>query len=275
MKKWTVRLLIAIVAMAWLVIAFTPFFFAVVTSLKTQMELFTGNVFTLPKRIYWGNYLEILTTGTLFRYLRNSAVVVGISLVLTLAASAGAAYPLARFSFRGKQPMNLTVLAGMAIPLHATLIPVFLMSRDIGLYDTLWALIGPYVAFNIPMSAFILTGFMKTIPREMEEAAEIDGCGRFRTFFMVVLPLSAPGMATLAIYNSVMMWNEFIFALVLTQSTSVRTLPLSIWEYQGQYTSNQPMILAALTLSALPIVLAFAIGQDRLIRGMMAGAVKG
>ena len=275
MKRRTVRALISVIVLLWLVIAFLPFFFMIVTSLKEQKEVFSGSVFRLPQRFYLGNYWEILTTGTIFRYLMNSVTVVGVSLVLTLAASAGAAYPLARFVFRAKPALNLVVLAGMAIPLHATLIPVFLLSKNIKLYDTLWALVGPYVAFNIPMSAFILTGFMKSIPREMDEAAEIDGCGRFRAFFQVILPLSAPGMSTLAIYNSVMMWNEFIFALVLTQSTSVRTLPLSIWEYQGQYTANQPMILAALTLIALPIVFAFILGQERLIKGMMAGAVKG
>jgi raffinose/stachyose/melibiose transport system permease protein len=275
MKKWSVRLIIALVAALWAVIAFTPFLFMVLTSLKEQKEVFSGGVFTLPQAPHLRNYIEILTKGTFFRYMGNSLFVVSISLVLTLAASAFAAYPLARFVFRGKKPLYLIILAGMAIPLHATLIPVFLMSKNVGTYDTLWALIGPYVAFNIPMSAFILTGFMKTIPCEMEEAAEIDGCGKFRTFFKVILPLSVPGMATLAIYNSVMNWNDFIFALVLTQSVSVRPLPLSVWEYQGQYSARQPIMMAALTLSALPIVLAFVVGQDKLIKGMMAGAVKG
>lgn len=275
MKKWISRGIIAIVALIWLVIAFTPFFFMVMTSFKQKTEMFTSGIFSMPKSLYWGNYIEILTKGTFFRYLGNSVFVVGVSLILTLAISTCAAYPLGRFIFRGKRALYTIVLAGMAIPLHATLIPVFLMSKKIGTYDTLWALIGPYVAFNIPMSAFILTGFIKTIPHDMEEAAEIDGCGKFRIFVKVILPLSLPGMATLAIYNSVTMWNEFIFALVLTQSTSVRTLPLSIWEYQGQYTANQPMILAALTLSALPVIVTFIIGQDKLIKGMMAGAIKG
>ena len=275
MKKWSARLTVAFFALLWAAVAFVPFFFMVTTSFKQQKELYTSGVFTMPKAFYIGNYIDILTKGTFFRYLGNSVFVVGIALVLTLTVSAFAAYPLARFTFRAQKPLNLIILAGMAIPLHATLIPVFLLSKNIGVYDTLWALIGPYVAFNIPMSAFILTGFMKIIPKEMEEAAEIDGCGKFRSFFKVILPLSVPGMATLAIYNSVMMWNEFIFALVLTQSVSVRTLPLSIWEYQGQYSANQPMIMAALTLSALPIVITFIIGQDKLIKGMMAGAVKG
>lgn len=275
MKKAVIRGVVGILALFWLMIAALPFLYMILTSLKQQQELFTSGMFSLPKSFYLGNFTEVLTKGSFPRYLYNSLYVVGISLLLTLSVSALAAYPLSRFVFRGSKGIYLLILAGMAIPLHATLIPVFLMSKNIGIYDTHWALIGPYVAFNTPMSAFILTGFMKGIPGELEEAAEIDGCNKLRTFFSVILPLSVPGMATLAIYNSVMMWNEFVFALVLTQSIQVRTLPLSIWEYQGQYSANQTMIMAVLTLSALPMMLAFAIGQERLIKGMMAGAVKG
>jgi raffinose/stachyose/melibiose transport system permease protein len=275
MKKITLRVLVGILLLFWAMITVTPFFYMIMTSLKQQKELFTSGMFALPKSFYLGNYVDVLTKGTFPRYVGNSLFVVGISLFLTLATSAFAAYPLSRFVFRGSKALYVLILAGMAIPLHATLIPVFLMSKNIGIYDTHWALVGPYVAFNVPMSVFILTGFMKGIPTELEEAAEIDGCGKIRTFFNVILPLSVPGMATLAIYNSVMMWNEFIFALVLTQSVNIRTLPLSIWEYQGQYSANQTMIMTALTLSSLPMILAFVIGQERLIKGMMAGAVKG
>ena len=116
---------------------------------------------------------------------------------------------------------------------------------------------------------------MSNIPKELEEAAEIDGCNKYRIFYNVILPLSKPGLVTLAIYNGVAIWNEFSFTLVLTQSTKNRTLPLALWEYQGQYTMNVPMIMAVLTISMLPMLVAFAIGQDKLIKGMMAGAVKG
>ena len=274
-KKIMLRTFIALLATLWTVIAFAPFFFMVFTSFKDKFELFSGGVFALPNALRWSNYNQVITRGTFFRYVLNSVIVVSGSLVLTLFASAFAAYPLSRFKFRMRGAYNLIILAGMAIPLHVTLIPVFLMSKSIGVYDSLWALVGPYVAFNIPMSAFILTGFMQGIPGEIEEAAEIDGCNRIRTFFKMILPLSVPGMATLAIYNSAIMWNEFSFALVLTQSVSNRTLPLSIWEYQGQYTADIPMIMTVLMLSALPVILAFIVGQEKLIKGMMAGAVKG
>jgi raffinose/stachyose/melibiose transport system permease protein len=116
---------------------------------------------------------------------------------------------------------------------------------------------------------------MQTISREMEEAAEIDGCGKFSTFFKIILPLSKPGLATLAIYNGVMIWNEFVFAMTLTQSTRSYTLPLAVWQYQGQYGINIPLVMTLLFLTSLPIILLYIIGQDKLIKGMMAGAVKG
>ena len=142
-------------------------------------------------------------------------------------------------------------------------------------YDSIWALIGPYVAIGIPISVFILTGFMKGIPTEIEEAASIDGCGKIKMFFTIILPMAKPGLSTLAIYNGVNMWNEFIFAYTLTQSRENRTLPLAVWEFQGQYSMNTPMIMAVLTLTVLPMIILFILAQDKLVKGMTAGAVKG
>jgi len=163
----------------------------------------------------------------------------------------------------------------MSIPVHITLIPVFTMSIRFNLYDKISALIGPNIAFNLPMSIFILTTFMKSISREIEEAAEIDGCGKFSVFFMFILPLSKSGLATLGIYNGVMIWNDFLFPMILLQTQKVRTLPLAIWEYQGQYSLNIPVIMALLVLSSLPLIVLYIFGQDKLIKGMMAGAIKG
>jgi raffinose/stachyose/melibiose transport system permease protein len=125
------------------------------------------------------------------------------------------------------------------------------------------------------MSVFILVAFMGNISREMEEAAEIDGCGKFSTFFRIIFPLSRSGLATLAIYNGVIIWNEFVFAMILTQSQNSHTLPLAIWQYQGQYSIDVPMIMTLLALSSLPVILLYIFGQDKLVKGMMAGAVKG
>ena len=263
---WIVAFFFAIV---WLIVSFTPFIFMVLNSFKEKFEMLTKGVFQLPDKLNWANYTEVLN------YFKNSVIVLAVSLILLLFISACASYPLARFKFKLAQPIYGLIVACMSIPVHITLIPVFKMSKATGLYDSIWALIGPYIAFAVPISVFILTSFMQEIPREIEESAEIDGCGKIQMFFSMILPLAKPGLATLAIYNGVNMWNEFSFAYTLTQSSPNRTLPLAIWEFQGQYSMNTPMIMAVLTLTLLPMIIMFIIFQDKLVKGMTAGAVKG
>ena len=268
---WTVAFILAIF---WLAVSFMPFVFMVLNSFKEKFEMLTKGVFQLPDSLNWNNYTEVLKGG-FGTYFKNSVIVLGISLILLLFIAACASYPLARFKFKLANPIYALIVACMSIPVHITLIPVFKMAKSTGLYDSIWALIGPYIAFAVPISVFILTSFMKEIPREIEESAEIDGCGKIQMFFSMILPLAKPGLATLAIYNGVNMWNEFSFAYTLTQSSANRTLPLAIWEFQGQYSMNTPMIMAVLTLTLLPMIIMFIIFQDKLVKGMTAGAVKG
>lgn len=268
------KIIIALLALLWLVIAGAPFYFMVISAFKEQFEILTTGVFSIPKGFYMDNFAGVIKSQ-FYKYLLNSTFVVIVSLLLILVTALCAAYPFSRFKFKLNKPLFGLVVAAMAVPIHVTLIPIFQLTQKMHLYDTIFALIGPYTAFNLPISVFILTSFMAEIPKELEESAEIDGCGKYRTFFHIIAPLSKAGLATLAIYNAVNMWNEFSFALVLTQSAKSRTLPLSIWDFQGQYNSNVPMIMAVLTFCALPMIVAFAVGQDKLIKGMMAGAVKG
>lgn len=263
-----------VLAAAWLILSIVPFIFMVLNSFKDRFEMLVKGVFQLPKTLNTSNY-EAVLSGDFFHYLLNSVIVLSISLVLLLLISAFAAYPLSRFQFKLSAPIYALIVACMSIPMHITLIPVFKMAKDSGLYDSIWALIGPYVAFGIPISVFILTSFMKAIPKEIEEAAAIDGCNKYRMFFTMILPLSKAGLSTLAIYNGVTMWNEFSFAYTLTQSKSARTLPLAVWDFQGQYSMNTPMIMAVLTLTILPMIILYIFMQDKLVKGMTAGAVKG
>lgn len=266
---------ILVMAVAWLLVASTPFYFMAITGFKERFELFSGkSVFAFPQNPTLENYQDVLTSGTFFNFLLNSTMIVTASVALILLISSMASYVFARIEFKLNRPLFTLIIAGLVIPLHVTLIPVYLLTRSIGLYDKLWALLGPYVAFNLPLSIFILTEFMRQIPRELEEAARIDGSGPMRTFFRIMLPLSKPGLATLAIYNAVILWNEFVFAFVLITSPKNRPLPLAIWQYQGQYSMNIPAIMAVLTLSALPLIVVYILAQERVIKGMMAGALK-
>ena len=269
-----IRIGVPLLALIWLAVTTLPFIFVVLTSLKTQEETFSEPVWALPAHFYLGNYWAVLR-GPYLQYFANSAFVVGLSVMLIVLFSAMAAYAFARMRFRLNKLLFGLVVAGMIVPLHATLVPIYLLTRNLGIYDTQFALLGPYVALSLPISIFILTEFMRQIPRELEEAAQLDGCGPFKIFWRIFFPLSGPGLATVAIYNGIGLWNEFIFAYMLTSTPAHRTLPLAVWDFQGQYSSNIPAMLAVVTMTSLPLIVAYAFGQERVIKGMMAGSLKG
>jgi raffinose/stachyose/melibiose transport system permease protein len=268
---WAVAIFFACVQ---LVITLTPFVFMIMNSFRKQFDMLAQGVFHLPDPWYFNNYVEVVKNG-FFGYFFRSVIVVAVSLVLMLIIASFAAYPLSRMQFKLRGLIYAGIVAMMSVPMHVTLIPIFKMTTDIGLYDSLGALIGPYVTFALPMSVFILTAFMMTIPKEIEESAEIDGCNRFNNFFTMILPLSRSGLSTLAIYNGVSMWNEFAFANTLLQSPANKTLPLALGQFKGEHSLDIPIILAVLTLSVLPMIILFIVFQDKLVKGMMAGAVKG
>ena len=268
---WVVAIFFACV---WLIIALVPFFFMVMNSFRKQFDMLSQGVFHLPDPWYFDNYVNVVTNG-FFGYFLRSVIVVAVSMVLMLIIASFAAYPLSRMKFKLRGLLYAGIVAMMSIPMHVTLIPIFKMTTDMGLYDTLWSLIGPYVTFALPMSVFILTAFMTTIPKEIEESAEIDGCGKYRCFFSMILPLSKSGLSTLAIYNGVSMWKEFAFANTLIQNPQNKTLPLALGQFKGEHSMDIPLILTVLVLSVLPMLVLFIIFQDKLVKGMMAGAVKG
>lgn len=269
--SWIIAIVLSVFAG---ICAIVPFIFMVLNSFKEKFEMLTDGVFSIPNSFNFENYIAVLQGG-FFSYFFNSVLVLLVSLTLLLMIAAFASYPLSRFTFKLNKFLYALIVACMSIPVHITLIPIFKMSNKMGVYDSVWALIGPYVAMGIPISVFILTGFMKQIPKEIEEAAEIDGCGKIRMFFSMIFPMAKAGLSTLAIYNGVNMWNEFIFAYTLTQSQQNRTLPLAVWEFQGQYSMNTPMIMSVLTLTVLPMIFLYIFAQDKLIKGMTAGAIKG
>lgn len=273
-KSILIKLIISLFVIFWTAVAALPFVFMVLNSFKDKFEILTEGVFAIPKKFEITNYIDVIK-GNFIHFFINSVVVVVVSLSILLFISACASYPLSRFNFKLGKPIYGIIVACMSIPIHITLIPVFKMSQALKVYDSIVALIGPYVATAIPISVFILTSFMKEIPKEIEESAEIDGCNKFQMFFKIIFPLAKPGLATLAIYNGVNMWNEFSFAYTLTQSAKNKTLPLAVWEFQGQYSMNTPMIMTVLTLTVIPMILLFAFMQERLVKGMTAGAVKG
>ena len=268
---WTI---VIILAVFWLLVALIPFGFMILNSFRKQFDMLSQGVFHLPDPFFFDNYPNIIKAG-FFGYFMRSVIIVAVSLVIMLIIAAFAAYPLSRMKFKIRDLIYAGIVACMSIPMHVTLIPIFKMTNDMGLRDKLFALLGPYVTFALPMSVFILTAFMMTIPKEVEESAEIDGCNKFSNFFKIILPLSRSGLSTLAIYNGVSMWNEFAFANTLLTSPAQKTLPLALGQFKGEHSADMPLMLAVLVLSALPMIILFIIFQDKLVKGMMAGAVKG
>ncbi|MGF9713385.1 MULTISPECIES: carbohydrate ABC transporter permease [Paenibacillus] len=261
-----------ILAVALLVFTGYPFLYMVATSFKTQEQFFM-DPFSLFTSIQFSNYILAFEKG-LVAYFFNSVIVTSISVALTVFIAALASYPLSRLKFRLNKPVFLLLVSGMMLPIHSTLIPIFILTRNAGLSDSLPALIGPYVAFSLPISIFILTQFMSELPREVEEAAEIDGCGHMRMFWNVILPMLTPAVATIVIYNFIHIWTEFIFALVLISSPENMTLPLGMQKFYGELTVNVPALMAALTLASLPILTVYFMAQEKIVTGLTGGAVK-
>lgn len=260
-------------AIAWLFLAGLPFVFVVVTSFKT-VQGYMSDLWALPETLDFGNYIESFEGG-IGRFFLNSLIVSMVSVFLTVILAALASFPLAKMRFRLNRPLFLMFIAGSMIPVHVTLIPIYTLTNDLGIYDTFLALLGPYVAFHLPLAVLIITEFMHQLPHELEEAARVDGAGPFEIFRRIMLPLSVPALSTVAIYTFIFVWNEFVFALVLLSSRSNLTLPLGLMQFSGEYSINVPGIMSAVTLASLPIILFYLVMQERVVAGMVAGAIKG
>jgi raffinose/stachyose/melibiose transport system permease protein len=267
-------MLVYALAVVWVGITIYPLIFLIQNSLKTSTEFFMGDVWMLPGRFSLSNYQRVW--GNHFaRFLLNSLFVVSVSLGILLLAGSSAAFGLSRIRFRLRGFFYYLFVGGLTIPVHITLIPVYIITRQLGIYDSLWALIGPFAAFNIPVAVFVLASFMGDVPASLEEAGYIDGATRFQVFWHVVLPISRPAVTAVGIYNAVILWNEFIFPLVLINSTTKRPLTLALWNFQGEFSADVPAMMAALILSMIPLLVFYAITKERLIEGLVAGALKG
>jgi raffinose/stachyose/melibiose transport system permease protein len=228
----------------------------------------------LPESWKWDNYRDAWVNAHMDRYFINSLAVTAISTVILLACASTTAFALARFDFRFKGLVWAYILFGFLIPHSVILIPLAIFTREIGLYNSLIGLSLVYAAVGIPWNVFFLRAFMETIPKELEEAAVLDGATMWSVFRDVIVPLSAPALATMATFHILSAWSEFILALVLTAETNSRTLPVGVSLLEGQFTSNEPGVAAGMAITIVPAVLAFIFLQRFVIRGLTAGALK-
>lgn len=253
----------------WLAAIIIPIYYMAITSLKPREDYYSTNPL-VPSSPTLAPYVTVLE-NQFVQYFLNSVVVVLFTVAGIVFLSLLASYVIVRSRTGLAVFSNQLFLLGIAIPIQATIIPIYLIIVQLGLYDTLAALILPGIASGIPITVLILTNFMRDIPNELYESMTLDGAGDWKVFLRLVLPLSVPAITTVGVYNALNSWNNFLFPLILTQSSEKRTLPLSLWTYQGEFQADVPAVLAAVVLSALPILVLYIFGRRHLVAGLTAG----
>ncbi|MFE1239038.1 carbohydrate ABC transporter permease [Streptomyces tendae] len=255
----------------WLVVVAVPLYWTLITSLKAQSRYYAENPLVPPADPTLDNY-RLVVESDFLRYFANSVVVTVGAVVPAVVFSFMAAYAIVRGRrMRVLRAMNGLFLMGLAIPLQATVIPVYLIIIKLQLYDSLLALILPSVAFAIPLSVLVLANFVRDVPNELFDSMRVDGAGEWTTMWRLAAPLTRPALLTVTIFNALTIWNGFLLPLVLTQSPQRRTLPLALWTFQGQYGVNVPAVLAAVVLTTLPVLILYAFGRRQLLSGLTAG----
>ncbi|MGJ6967290.1 carbohydrate ABC transporter permease [Streptosporangium sp. G11] len=255
----------------WLAIVIVPIYWIVITSFKAQSSYYATNPLAPPTEPTLDNYRLVVESDFPLYFLNSLIVTVG-AVVPAVAISFMAAYAIVRgSSFRFLRGVNALFLMGLAIPLQATIIPIYLIIIRLQLYDSLTGLILPSIAFSIPLSVLVLTNFIRDVPKELFESMRLDGAGELATLWRLALPLTMPAVVTVTIYNALTIWNGFLLPLILTQSPDKRTLPLALWTFQGQYSVNVPAVLASVVLTTLPILVLYVVGRRQLLSGLTAG----
>ncbi len=251
-----------------------PFVFILLTSIKTEAEIYGSTVFALPIHPAWGNYARAWGRGNFAATFLNSVIITCIKVPLGLLVSAMAAYALAQMRIRGRNALFLAILFGTMIPFQVLLAPLFSLVNSLGLINSYVGVILPYIAFGVPYQVFVLRGFFRHVPKEMTEAALLDGAGHITIFWRIFMPLSLPALAALVILDFVATWNEFAMALVILQDSGRWTLPLGLMSFQGQFSSAYGQLNAAIVMTVLPAAIVYLIFQRYFISGLTAGAVK-
>ncbi|WP_181785820.1 carbohydrate ABC transporter permease [Streptomyces phytophilus] len=255
----------------WLAVVVVPLYWILVTSLKAQSNYYASNPLAPPGEPTLDNY-ELVLESEFVSYFVNSVVVTAGAVVPAVTVSFMAAYAIVRgWRLRFLRVVNGLFLMGLAIPLQATAIPVYLIIIKLQLYDSLLALILPSIAFAIPLSVLILANFIRDVPKELFDSMRVDGATEWGTLWRLAAPLTRPAILTVTIFNALTIWNGFLLPLILTQSPSQRTLPLALWTFQGEYGVNIPAVLAAVVLTTLPLIVLYAFGRRQLLSGLTAG----
>ncbi|RBW67376.1 carbohydrate ABC transporter permease [Bacillus taeanensis] len=271
MKKELPRQVILFIYAAMIIVPFSLVFF---TTFKTTPELYSDPL-GLPETWSLMNYKDLFLKESMMQYFMNSVIVTLVSVVCILFFASMIAYAIIRMPGKVGFVVFAFFVVGMMVPTQVNMIPIYLLVNKLGLLDTLQGVILVSIGFLIPIAVFILTGFMKTLPNGLIEAAKIDGANEWQTYSKIVMPLSLPSVATVTIFAFVIVWNDLLYPLLLLKSSDVKTLPIALLDFQGQYLTNYPMIFAGVIVASIPMIAAYVFLQRYFIAGMTAGSVKG
>ncbi|RQP21199.1 carbohydrate ABC transporter permease [Piscinibacter terrae] len=270
-------------ALTWLIVAVSllPIAWMLLSSLRNYADIAAGEQLSGGLEFRWENYRDIWINVDFFNYFKNSLIVCSLTTLFSTCVAACAAYALARFRFRGSNAFSMSVTVTQVIPGMLFFLPLYMLYRNLGqtyglvMLDTYHGLIFLYTALFTPASIWIMRGFFVSIPRELEDAAVMDGCSRFGAFVRIVLPISAPGIIATATFVFLLAWDELFFAWVLTSTSDVQTIPVGIRLFISQFQHRYDLMMAAGAVSTLPVLTAFFAGQRYFVKGLAAGAVKG
>ena len=274
-RRFTTTILFYLLLVAGAVMMVVPFLYMIGTSLKGQIYVFEYPPRFIPVQPTLQNFVAAWTSNHFEHYFINSVFVTASATVLTVLLASMMAFAFARFEFSLKRPLYYTIMILMMMPAMTLIIPQFLLANKLNLIDKLSGLIVVYVAQNLPLNTFLLTGFLEQIPDELEEAARIDGASAWNVYWRIMLPLSKPALATAAIFSSLGAWDEYIWALTILNDPDKRTLPVGIAAFQGVHTSDWGLIFAASLIAVGPIIFLFVFLQKYFIKGVLSGAIKG
>lgn len=269
-----ISIIIYVVLLLLVVVYLVPLLWMVNVSLKTNAEVF-ASPFGMPEILQIGNYIFAWTKGYLGRAMLNSLMVCVIALIVSMFFGSMASFAIARMKWKLSGLTMTYFMIGMMVPVHCVLIPLFVRFSNLGLTNSLAGLILPYITFSLPMTIFLLVGFFKGMPREMFEAACIDGCNIYQCYFQIAIPLSKTGMSVAALMTFVGNWNELLLAMVFISDTTKKTLPVTLTYFVGPYSTNYVQMFAAVIIAIAPTILVYCMFSNQIVDGLTAGAVKG
>lgn len=263
------------VLIIFLLISILPIFWVVSAALKPSVELNTSNPFALPAALTFANLVEAWTIGKMNIYFVNSIIVAVPRVFIILVLSTLAGFAFGKLKFPGRNALFYFLLIGMMVPIQAMIIPLYYSMQNYGLINTYWAMIIPSFGLAMPFAVFMMRAFYRDIPDEMMDSAKIDGCGDFKTFLYIMLPLMMPAVTSLLVFEFSASWNDFLLPLLFVYNDDFRTLPLGLMYFAGEYTTNQSLVAAGVTIAIIPIIAVYIIFQRKFIEGITAGSVKG